>query len=74
MATALFGPDQTYLENTRSTTYYFAKGHLAPFASFVYEPQQQATNFYFNVAPQYQAFNNGNWKDIEAKTTDLAIR
>lgn len=74
MAESLYGTDQEYFDISSSSTMYFAKGHLTPFASFVYEAEQQATEFYFNVAPQFQSFNNGNWKAIETKTTDLAIR
>lgn len=42
--------------------YYFAKGHLAPDADFVTEAEQDATYYYINAVPQWQAFNNGNWK------------
>ncbi|XP_050726227.1 uncharacterized protein LOC127003499 [Eriocheir sinensis] len=45
---------------------YFAKGHLAPDADFVLEAEQDATYYYVNVAPQWQAVNNGNWKSLEA--------
>lgn len=41
---------------------YFAKGHLAPDADFVLEAEQDATYYYVNAAPQWQAVNNGNWK------------
>lgn len=53
---------------------YLAKGHLAPDAAFVYQNLQDATYFYFNVAPQYQAFNNGNWKSLESSLKKLGIR
>ena len=29
---------------------------------------QDATYYFINVAPQFQAFNNGNWKILEGKT------
>ncbi|ROT83818.1 deoxyribonuclease I [Penaeus vannamei] len=41
---------------------YFAKGHLAPDADFVTEAEQDATYYYINAVPQWQVFNNGNWK------------
>ncbi|XP_042873188.1 uncharacterized protein LOC122253866 [Penaeus japonicus] len=52
--------------------YYFAKGHLAPDADFVTEAEQDATYYYINAVPQWQAFNNGNWKYLEFATRDLA--
>ncbi|KAK7023465.1 hypothetical protein SK128_010669 [Halocaridina rubra] len=52
--------------------YYFAKGHMAPDADFVTEAEQDATYYYINAVPQWQAFNNGNWKYLEFATRDLA--
>ncbi|ROT83819.1 deoxyribonuclease I [Penaeus vannamei] len=52
--------------------YYFAKGHLAPDADFVTEAEQDATYYYINAVPQWQAFNNGNWKYLEMATRTLA--
>ncbi|XP_037798273.1 uncharacterized protein LOC119593415 [Penaeus monodon] len=52
--------------------YYFAKGHLAPDADFVTEAEQDATYYYINAVPQWQAFNNGNWKYLEVATRTLA--
>lgn len=43
----------------------FSRGHLAPRADYVYHIQQEATYYLLNAAPQWQAFNEGNWKDIE---------
>jgi len=34
-------------------------------ADFFYGFEQDATYFYFNVVPQFQTVNNGNWKRIE---------
>jgi len=51
---------------------WFAKGHLSPDAAFIYDFEQEATYFFINVDPQFQAFNNGNWKAAEAETRKLA--
>ncbi|KAK4317843.1 hypothetical protein Pmani_011082 [Petrolisthes manimaculis] len=51
---------------------YFAKGHMSPDADFVTEAEQDATYYYINALPQWQAFNNGNWKYLEYATRDLA--
>merc|ERR1711915_386536 len=59
---------------SRSETNYFAKGHLSPDAAFVYNVQQDATYYFVNVAPQFQSFNNGNWKALEYNTRDLATK
>ena len=40
------------IETSSSGTNYFAKGHLAPDAAFVYNVLQDATYFFINVAPQ----------------------
>jgi len=62
------------IETSRSGTYYFAKGHLAPDAAFVYNALQDATYYFANVAPQFQSFNNGNWKALEYNTRELATK
>lgn len=54
-------------------SYYFARGHLAPDADFIDAGSQDATYYYINAAPQWQSFNNGNWKALETGTRDLAI-
>jgi DNA/RNA endonuclease G (NUC1) len=46
---------------------------LAPDADFIDAGSQDATYYYINAAPQWQSFNNGNWKALEAGTRDLAI-
>jgi len=60
------------IDGSKSGTNYFAKGHLAPDADFIYNVQQDATYYFFNVAPQFQSFNNGNWKALEAGSRSLA--
>jgi len=60
------------IETSSSGTNYFAKGHLSPDAGFMYNINQDATYYFMNVAPQFQSFNNGNWKALEINTRDLA--
>jgi len=55
-----------------STELYFSRGHLAPDADFVTEQEQDATYYYINAVPQWQAFNNGNWKYTEYGARDVA--
>ena len=57
-----------------SSTNYLAKGHLTPDAAMVYDFEQKATYFFINVAPQFQAFNNGNWKYLEDRARKLAVK
>jgi len=59
------------IETSRSGTHYFAKGHLSPDAAFIYDVMQDATYYFMNAAPQFQSFNNGNWKALEYNTRDL---
>ncbi|XP_071551559.1 salivary protein Tsal1-like [Panulirus ornatus] len=51
---------------------YFAKGHMSPDADFVTTMEEDATYYFINAVPQWQAFNNGNWKYLEFATRDLA--
>ncbi|XP_071453644.1 salivary endonuclease-like [Hetaerina americana] len=44
---------------------YLAKGHLSPDADFALQSWQDATYHFINVVPQWQEFNNGNWKVLE---------
>ncbi|XP_042229344.1 uncharacterized protein LOC121871214 [Homarus americanus] len=53
--------------------FYLARGHMAPDADFVTEAEQDATYYYINAVPQWQAFNNGNWKFLEFATRRLAV-
>lgn len=55
-----------------SRTSYMAKGHLAPDADFIFKEWQDATYYFINVAPQWQAFNNGNWKAVEQSVRSYA--
>ena len=64
----------TIIETSASGTNYFAKGHLSPDAGFVYNVMQDATYYFLNVAPQFQSFNNGNWKSLEYAVRDLGMK
>ena len=61
----------TIIDKSKGSNF-FAKGHLCPHAAFIDEAQQNATYFFFNVAPQFQSFNNGNWKSLEYVTREMA--
>ncbi|KAK7074802.1 hypothetical protein SK128_018972, partial [Halocaridina rubra] len=54
--------------------HYLARGHLSPDSDFILEPEQDATYYYANVLPQWQAVNNGNWKSLENSVRDLALK
>lgn len=62
------------IEEGFSTSLYFARGHLSPDADFIYDVQQDATYYFINAAPQFQAFNNGNWKACEGAVRSYAER
>lgn len=50
------------------------RGHLAPKADFVFAPQQTATFYYVNSAPQWISFNGGNWARLEKYVRNLATK
>ena len=45
-----------------SANHYFARGHMAPDGDFIDAASQDASYYFMNVAPQFQSFNDGNWK------------
>jgi hypothetical protein len=51
---------------------YFARGHLVANSDFSLVHEQQSTFTYLNAAPQFQSFNNGNWKALEIKIREVA--
>ena len=53
---AILGMKTALIEKGRRGTRYFAKGHLAPDADFIYDVQQDATYYFVNAAPQFQTF------------------
>lgn len=50
-----------YYVNT-SKSFYLARGHMAPDGDFIDAASQDASYYFMNAAPQWQSFNNGNWK------------
>jgi DNA/RNA endonuclease G (NUC1) len=45
---------------------------LAAKADFAFGPQQKATFFLTNTAPQWVGFNNGSWLDLEIDVRKFA--
>jgi hypothetical protein len=64
----------TIIDNNKRGTNYLAKGHLAPDAAFITSIEQDATYYFMNVAPQFQAFNNGNWVALEMSLREYAAK
>ena len=65
-------PDGTHIIDTDKGSNYLARGHLSPDAAFIEGAEQDATYYFFNVAPQFQSFNNRNWKQLESYTREMA--
>lgn len=42
-----------------------SRGHLTANSDFVFAPLMNATYYYYNAAPQFQAFNGMNWSEVE---------
>ncbi|KAL3277421.1 hypothetical protein HHI36_012769 [Cryptolaemus montrouzieri] len=51
---------------------FLARGHLAAKGDFFYGAQQKSTFHLVNAAPQWQSFNNGNWKFLEQSIRQMA--
>jgi DNA/RNA endonuclease G (NUC1) len=51
---------------------YLVHGHLVPNADFFYKAWRDATFHMTNVAPQWQAINNRNWKRVEKAVREYA--
>ncbi len=66
--------EKQFLNSYGINTTFLAKGHLAPDADFVLEEWQDATYYFFNAAPQWQSYNNGNWKAVEAAVRKLSSK
>jgi len=91
----LYGSNTAIIDNSGGSNY-FARGHMAPDADFIYDVEQVfhinywgqtqkisieilltvqgATYYFMNVLPQYQSFNNGNWKSLEIAFRKYADR
>ncbi|BES96769.1 Endonuclease_NS [Nesidiocoris tenuis] len=69
---AILGPKSAteYLDS--KATKFLARGHLAPDADFANSPQQLATYFFVNAAPQWQSINAGNWLRTEVNARTVA--
>lgn len=66
------GNDQGQKVFNQRESLFLSRGHLSPDADFIYKEWQDATYYFANVAPQWQAFNNGNWKYIEQAVRKFA--
>jgi hypothetical protein len=69
---AVLGPTAGGRVFNQRKSFFLSRGHLAPDADFLYKEWQYATYYFFNVAPQWQSFNNGNWKAVEIAVRDYA--
>ncbi|XP_023288044.1 uncharacterized protein LOC111673945 [Orussus abietinus] len=62
---------------SKTTNYYFSRGHLTAKTDFVYGAAQWTTFWYLNSAPQWQTFNGGNWmmleQDVRAFASDRQL-
>jgi hypothetical protein len=47
-----------------NSEYYLSRGHMAPDGDFIDAASQDASYYFMNAAPQFQTFNNGNWKYV----------
>lgn len=69
----LSNTNQKYV-NQSSANFFLARGHLTANRDFVYDSQQRSTFYYVNAAPQWQCFNNGNWKTLEENLRSFASK
>ncbi|XP_046384839.1 uncharacterized protein LOC124155167 [Ischnura elegans] len=51
---------------------FLARGHLSAKGDFIYGSHQRATFFFVNAAPQWHAFNAGNWASLEVSLRQFA--
>lgn len=61
-----------WVNNHVNERQFLARGHFSPMGDFVYGVMQAATFYYANVSPQWQSFNNGNWRSLEIAIRRLA--
>lgn len=57
-----------FIHPSATSDKYLARGHLTAKVEVIYGSQQRGTFWFMNVAPQYQAFNGGNWEALESST------
>lgn len=74
-----FTPDPLLPKNTDLAKSYVGsgtdRGHMCPAADNQCLPNAMPQCFYFsNMAPQYHSLNAGDWKTLEERTRDLAIK
>ncbi|KAJ3656589.1 hypothetical protein Zmor_015658 [Zophobas morio] len=53
------------LQDYINDVHYLTKGQLAPHDDFLYVLQRDATYSLVNVAPQWNTFDEGNWRSLE---------
>lgn len=54
---------EKYVSN--NTDLFMARGHVAAKSDFILGNHHRATFYFMNCAPQWQAFNGGNWNTVE---------
>lgn len=74
MLARILGSAELAEERLQKSVQYLARGHLVPKTDFVYGSQQNSTFWFVNVAPQWQTFNNGNWKWLENSVRDFVSK
>jgi endonuclease G, mitochondrial len=53
----------------------YDKGHMVPAADMSWSPEAMKETFYFsNISPQVPSFNRGEWKKLEEKVRDWAVK
>lgn len=53
-------------DNFKAFSHFLAKGHLTPSGDFSNDNFEQTFTYIFtNIVPQWQPFNDGNWRVIE---------
>lgn len=73
MGTKILGSEEQALKFFQpvATDKYLARGHLTAKVEVIYGSQQRGTFWFMNAAPQFQAFNGGNWESVESSTRRL---